>query len=533
MKKKLNILLGLVLSASMVVTACSSTPTSTTGSQAGSSTQSGSTTQAGTAAQSGAAGDKLTWGQGSDVTSFDPHIGKETYAVQVTNHLFDTLTTLDADGKVVGQIAESWEQPDNVTTIFKIRKGIKFHDGTELTAEDVKYSLDRAIASAAVSYIVNFIETVTVNDPNTVTVKTKEPYAPILRNLAVPFSAIIPKAYAEKMKTEGKEFATKPIGSGPYKLVEWKQGDSTTLESFADYFAGPAKTKNLVMKVIPEASQRTIALETGELDLVYDVQANDVQKIKDNSNLVYFEADPLTCFYLSFNTKKAPFDNKLVRQAIRHAIDSQTIIDTILYGNGIPAGDLIAPKVFGYAEDAPYAYDPELAKKLLAEAGHASGLKIKLSVNDAQIRVEVSQAIAAMLQEVGITTEVEVTEFGKFIDSTSNGEHDMAYMGWITSTLDADYTYFSLTHSTQVGRAGNRAFFNNPQADELINKGRFTLDEAQRKQIYAELEDILQEESPYAPIYYNSITVGASKKIQGFVADPIGYHKLENVTVTK
>ena len=197
---------------------------------------------------------------------------------------------------------------------------------------------------------------------------------------------------------------------------------------------------------------------------MYDVQANDVQKIKENSNLVYFEADPLTCFYLSFNTKKAPLDNKLVRQAIRHAIDSQTIIDTILYGNGIPAGDMIAPKVFGYAGDAPYPYDPELAKKLLADAGFASGLNIKLSVNDAQIRVEVSQAIAAMLQEVGINCEVEVTEFGKFIDSTSNGEHDMAYMGWITSTLDADYTYFSLIHSTQVGRAGNRAFFNNPQA---------------------------------------------------------------------
>ncbi|MFB0957671.1 MAG: ABC transporter substrate-binding protein [Clostridiaceae bacterium] len=529
MKKKINILVGLVMTASMVVTACTSTSTSTTAS----GTQGGSTTQAGNTTQAGVATDTITWGQGSDVTSFDPHTGKETYAVQVTNHIFDTLTQLDETGKVVGQIAESWTQPDNVTTIFKIRKGIKVHDGTELTAEDVKYSLDRAIASAAVSYIVNFIDTVKVDDPYTVTVKTKEAYAPILRNLAVPFSAIIPKAYAEKMKNEGKEFATKPIGSGPYKLVEWKQGDSTKLERFDEYYAGPAKTKNLVMKVIPEAAQRTIALETGELDLVYDVQANDVQKIKDNSNLVYYEADPLTCFYLAFNTKKAPFDNKLVRQAIRHAIDSQTIIDTILYGNGIPAGDLIAPKVFGYADDASYSYDPELAKKLLADAGYANGINIKLSVNDAQIRVEVSQAIAAMLQQVGINCEVEVTEFGKFIDSTSNGEHDMAYMGWITSTLDADYTYFSLAHSTQAGRAGNRSFFNNSQADELINKGRYTIDEAQRKQFYAQLEDILQEESPYGPVFYTAITVGASKQIQGFVPDPIGYHKLENVTVAK
>lgn len=474
-----------------------------------------------------AAKDTLIFAQGADVTSMDPHIGKETPAIMVTNQIFDTLMT-SVDGEVEGQIAETWENLSETEIKFNLRKGLTFHDGSPLTAEDVKFSLDRAIASNAVAYIVNFISEVEKVDDYTVIVRTHKPYAAALRNLAHPSAGIVPKAYVEK---DEDFFRLNPVGSGPYKFVEWKQGDSVKLEAFDQYYAGVAATKNVVMKVVPEAAQRTIALETGEIDLATDILANDVSRVKDNQNLQFFEVPGLSCWYLSFNTKKAPFDNKLVRQAIRHAIDVPTIIDAIMYGAGEPAGDLIAPGVFGYAGDEPYEYDVDKAKALLKEAGLEDGFSCKLWVNDNQIRVEVCQAIQGMLMEVGIEVAVEVMEFGSFISRTSDGEHDMAYFGWTTSTADADYTYYPLIHSSQHGAPGNRSFIANPEIDRLLEEARSSTDETARKAAYAAVEDILQDESNNAPLFYATLNAAASKKLSGFVMDAAGYHKLEKVVV--
>ena len=177
--------------------------------------------------------DTLVWGQGADVTSMDPHQGKETPAVEVTDQIFDTLLVVNPEtNELEPQIAESWEQTSDTSYTFKIRQGIKFHDGSELTAEDVKFSLERAINSAAVSYVIDFVDSVEVVDPYTVIVNLKAPYAPALRNLSVPFTAIVPKAVVE---ADEEAFRLHPIGSGPYKFVEWKQGDSVTLEGFDEY----------------------------------------------------------------------------------------------------------------------------------------------------------------------------------------------------------------------------------------------------------------------------------------------------------
>ena len=287
------------------------------------------------------------------------------------------------------------------------------------------------------------------------------------------------------------------------------------------------------MKVIPEASQRTIALETGEIDLAYDILPNDLSKVRDNEKLSLYEAPSLTCFYISMNMNKAPFDNQLVREAINLAIDRQLIIDTIAYGSGEQADCIIAPAVFGYASPGAYEYNPERAKELLAEAGYADGFKTKISVNDNQSRIEVCQVIQAMLQDIGITCEVEVLEFGSFIATSSNGEHDMGYFGWVTSTTDADYTYYSLEHSSQQGAAGNRSFIADAEVDALIETARTTSDEATRLDAYAKLAVRLKEINNNAPIYYSTITAGSNAKVEGFVMDPIGYHKLHTVKVAE
>ena len=473
--------------------------------------------------------DTLVWGQGADVTSMDPHQGKETPTVEVTDQIFDTLLVVNPEtNELEPQIAESWEQTSDTSYTFKIRQGIKFHDGSELTAEDVKFSLERAINSAAVSYVIDFVDSVEVVDPYTVIVNLKAPYAPALRNLSVPFTAIVPKAVVE---ADEEAFRLHPIGSGPYKFVEWKQGDSVTLEGFDEYYAGAPATKNLVMKVIPEAAQRTIALETGEIDIAYDILPNDLTRVEENEDLTLYDVPSVTCYYVTMNMNKEPFNIPEVREAINLAIDRQLIIDTIVSGAGQPADAIIAPDVFGYISPGAYEYDPEKARELLAEAGYENGFETSIWVNDTQTRIEACQAIQAMLMDVGITCNIEVMEFGSFIQATSNGEHDMGYFGWTTSTTDADYTYYSLEHSSQQGAAGNRSFINDPEVDALIEKGRESTDEATRMEAYGELATKLKEINNNAPIYYSNITAGSSNKVENFVMDPNGYHKLDKVKV--
>ena len=473
----------------------------------------------------------LTWAQGADVTSLDPHQGKETPAVQVNTQIFDTLVTVDPEtNEVVPQIAESWEQTDDQTYVFKIREGIKFHDGSDLTAEDVKFSLDRARNSAAVSYIVNFIEEVTVDDDHTVTVKTTAPYAPTLRNLAIPFAAIVQKAVVE---ADENAFIQNPVGSGPYKFVEWNHGDHVTLKAFDDYYAGKPETENLIMKVIPETSQRTIALETGEVDLAYDLAVNDIPKVNSDDKLTVYEIPSLTCWYVSMNMNKKPFDNPKVREAMSMAIDRQTIIDTINAGSGQTADAIIAPAVFGYYSTGVKEYNPTKAKELLAEAGYPNGFSTTLWVNDNQSRIEMCQAMQAMLLEVGVQCNLEVLEFGSFISRTTAGDHDLAYFGWTTSSGDADYSYYSLEHSTQQGAAGNRSFLADPDVDKLIEEARSNTNEEERKELYKELAIKLDEINNNIPVYYSSINVGANKKVEGFVMDANGYHSLEKVKVAQ
>ena len=521
MKKRLSRILAMMLAMLMVLSlaACGSGNKDKT--DGGSGTPSGS----------GSYKDTLTWCQGSDVTSLDPHQGKETPAVQVTCQIFDTLVVVNPEtGELEPQIAESWEQTDDVTYVFKIREGVKFHDGSEVTAADVKFSLERAINSAAVSYIVDFIESVSDNGDGTVTIKTKYPYGPALRNLAIPFAAIVPKALVE---ADEANFILNPVGSGPYQFVEWKQGDHITMKAFDDYYAGKAATENLIMRVVPENAQRSIALETGEVDLAYGLSVNDIPKVEDNPDLVANVISSLSCTYISFNLNKAPFDNPLVREALSIAIDRQAIVDTINSGVGEPADAIIAPGVFGYYSTGVPEYNPERAKELLAEAGYPNGFSTTLWVNENQGRIEICQAIMAMLMDIGVECKLESMEFGSYISRTSAGEHELACFGWTTSSGDAAYTYYSLEHSSQQGAPGNRSFISDPEVDQLIEDARSSSDEATRKELYQKLAIKLAEYNNNMPILYTAVNVGASKNVEGFVMDVNEYHHLENVRVAQ
>ena len=479
----------------------------------------------------GTAKDTLTWVQAADVTSLDPHVGKETPAVTVTCQIFDTLLVMDENNEPAPSLAESFEQIDDKTYEFKLRQDVKFHDGEAMTADDVVFSLNRARESNYVSYVVDAISEVEKKDDYTVVVKTKEPYSPLLSALTVPFTAIVPQ-HAVEADEDG--FALNPIGTGPYKFVEWKQGEYAKMEANPDYFLGAPKTQNLVMKVVPEASQRVIAIETGEADLAYNVSANDSKRVEEDEDLQLFKGASQSVSYLTINETNEKFADKRVRQAIRYAIDKEAIVETMLYGAGEPADSIIPPSTFGFSSKVQkYEHDVEKAKKLLADAGYPNGFSCTLSVTDDSVKNEICQVIQSQLKEIGIEVSIQTKEFGTWLDELGTGSHELSFAGWVCVTGDADYTYYSLLHSTQTGYPGNDAFLKNKDVDKLVVAARETADLEKRQEYYDQLEELLGDLSPYAPLYYESVNVGATKNVSGFTPDPNGYHRLRNIEVTE
>lgn len=476
--------------------------------------------------------DTITFAQSADVTSLDPHVGKQTVAITVTGNVFDTLVKYDADMQIVPNIAESWEALSDTAMQFSIRQGIKFHDGSDLTANDVKYSIQRILDHVEVSYILDFVDSVEVKDDYTIVVNTKEPFGPILSHFAYPAAAIVPQAAVE---ADPEGFALNPIGSGPYKFVEWKQGEYCKLTAFDDYYDGKPATQNIVMKVVPEAAQRTIQLETGEIDLSYDVSANDISKIEGNESLQLLSRQSLRCTFLTTNyTYDGPLKNKDVRHAIEMAIDKQGIVDAVLYGNGQVATSLVPPLAFGYDDTIKASeYNPEKAKQLLADAGYPKGFEISVWTSDDQTDMEMCQIVKSQLAEIGITLNIDVMEWGTLLSKLGNPDHGMIVDYWTTTTADANYTLYPIYHSTSDAMAGNDSFYGSPEADKLLDEAKGSLDEAVRKSNYSQLATLLNEELPYIPMYYPDLTIGASAGVEGLWVSPMGYHELDKVTVTQ
>lgn len=475
--------------------------------------------------------DSLTIAVTADPTSLDPHVGKEIVAVILTNNIFATLLKLTSEGEVAPYVAESWKEIDSKTYEFKIREDIKFHDGSKLTAEDVKFSLDRAIESSYVSFIVNYIDSVDLIDEYNIRINLNSPYSGALINLTVPFAAIVPKAVVE---SNPNGFLEHPIGCGPYEFVEWSQGNQMKMKAFKDYFEEPAKTENVTFRIIPEASQRTIALENGEVDLVYDLAFNDISIIKENENLKLFESPSLNAWYVSMNVEDETLSNKLVRQALRYAVDPQAIIDSVLYGAGTVSNSVIPPAAINYYKDAKYyTQDIEKAKQLLAEAGYPNGLELSLAVAEDVNRVAVCQVLQEQLKQIGVNVKIDIHDASTYYEHANKSEFQLAFYFWICSAGHADYSYSSLLHSSQKGAGGNRSFFDNPEVDKLIEEARQTMDREEIEKCYQQIEEIVYDESPNINLCYTNLIVAARNNVEGFIMHPAGYHNLETVIVNK
>ena len=478
--------------------------------------------------------DTITFAQPADAPSLDPQVGKQLRACTVLSNMFETLVTTDENYEFVPGLAESWNWVSDTRVEFTIRQGVKFHNGETMTVEDVAYSLQRAVDSSYVGYYFTFVDSIEIVGDNVVAVNLKNPYGAAMNTFAATTAAIVCKSVAS---ADEEGFTNHPVGTGPYKFVEWKQSESITLEAFDDYWGGKSPTQYIVMKVVPESTQREIMLETGEIDLAYEFGPSDVSKLEENPNLCLYSCPSTKAVVVDINMRKAegePLADARVRQALVYAIDKQTIVDRLIYGHGAPAANLCTPMVFGY-DDSIVAdkYDPDKARELLTAAGYADGFELRIWTYTEQIYQEVAQVIQGMLDEVGITATIETMEYSTEAARMAGGEdYDICLDYFNSTTGDCGHTLYGQFSST-AGDSSNWNRLSNPEVDALIAIVRETSDNAARQQAASDLWKMLDEIVPQFGVYYEDVLVGASVNVQGFRVTRDGFHVLRNARVVK
>lgn len=459
--------------------------------------------------------EKLVFAQLSDPKTLDPQNSTDNYSQVAITQIYDRLFEIEEkNGTPVPSLVESYKKiNDNVLEIV-LKKGVKFTNGDNLTAEDVKFTLERAKKNPKVAHLYKMIKDIKVLNNNILEIITEEPFAPLLNHLSHKSSSIINK---KEVLKNSENYFNNPTATGPYKVQNWALGDSITLISNENYYKGSPKIKTVVIKAVPEENSRVIGLETGEIDMSLDIPAISWEELEKSGKAKVYSAPSTTTGYVGLNTKSPTLSNKLLRQIIAMAIDKESIVDTIYLGKTKVANQFLAPPVFGYNKDAlPQEYNVEKAQQLLEENGLA-GTKLKISVSSPE-RVQVATIIQDQLKKIGIDLEIELLEWGAFLSQTGSGNTDMFIMGWGPSTYDGDYGYYPNIHTSQMGSNGNRAFYSNPKIDSLLELARKANDIEKRKEYYKEIQEVLNEDVPLIPLYHGNVVYGVNTNLKNVEA---------------
>lgn len=504
MSKKLRSILCCILAVAMVLTGCSGgaskAPADNNGSEA-------------TAKK-----DTINYAISGEPSTFDPHNISDNIATQMFNQIFDRLIRQEADGKLNPGLADSWElSEDGKEITFKLKENVKFHNGDTMTAEDVAFSLNRAIQSKYLQDLVSMMDSAEAVGDNSVKLKLKFSYGPI--EYCIARICIVNKAAVE---ADPEGFGRKPIGTGAYKFVELKSGDKIVAERFDDYYRGKAPIKNLVFKIITDSSTAAVALENGEVDLLSQPALADRENLLNNDKVLYYETELNGNNYIAFNNTDGMFANKKLREAISYAIDKESMLIGAVEGAGAIVDNAIPRDCFGYSENVKgNPYDPEKAKQLLAEAGYPNGFTIKLKTMDSATYYKPTEVLQDQLAQIGITAEIEKMERGAYLsDVYSNAKYDMTVMSMVYSITDADSIY-AFFHSDMIKNGQNFFRASYPEIDKLLDEGRKSSNQEERKAIYEKVGQLLNDEVVLVPLYAYMVGVAVDKDLKGVQASPI------------
>lgn len=474
-----------------------------------------------------------------DARRLNPVIANDHSSGEINGLIFNGLVKYDKDIKLIGDLAERWEVTNGGKTItFYLRKGVRWHDGVEFTAEDCLFTyqkfIDPAVATPYSSSYMDVLKAEAVSK-HIFRVTYKEPFSPALESWG---AGMIPKHLLEGKDINTDDFNRHPVGTGPFKIKEWLASQKLVLEANGDYFEGRPNIDQFIYRIIPDSSTIFQELLSGGVDYMESLtplqylRKSETPRIKDNYRKFRFPANRYT--YLGYNLLSPLFADIKVRQAIAYAIDRQSVIDGILLGLGRPCTGPFSDVSWAYNPRAKsYDYDPNLARRMLADAGwkdnngdgvlEKDGRPFRFTIMTNQgnnERIRTAEIIQQNLKAVGIAVDIRVMEWQAFLEQIDKRSFDAMILGW---SMSRDPDLYDIWHSSKTKKGEyNFIGYKNAEVDRLLVEGRRIFDIHERKKIYYRIHEILAEEQPYAFLYVPDMTPIVHKRFKGIKVEPLG-----------
>lgn len=476
--------------------------------------------------RSGAGGGTFRVALASDVVTLDPALHTDVYSDHVSSQIQETLFTVDFELRIVPLLAERLEQSDDRTYVVTLRRGVRFHNGDPLTANDVVFSLQRVVdptlrspRAGRLAEPLGQAGRIVALDRDTVQITLTAPYAPFLERLTQPYSAILNR---RAVTEAGDGYGRQPVGTGPFKFVEWKTGEAVTLERNAEYWGIPAHVDRLVFKPIPDNATRVASLEAGEVDHLAAVPVEEVPRLREDPRFTTQVRPAVSITFLGFNTSRGPLSDPLLRQAIASVLDRDELVRTIYAGTGQQAVSALDPASWAFEPDVEvYRPDVVRARELLARSS-CRGEELGLAVNQAGEARHTAERIQGVLnQELGLPVRINVMEWGAYLDYLRTGDRHQMYLITWSGGADPDSTLFPLFHSKNWGAAGNRAWYRNERVDALLEMAQSTVDQQDRAEHYREAQRLIARDVPILPVRHGVNSVASNVRVHGFQVHPV------------
>lgn len=456
---------------------------------------------------------ELVVGQGGDISRFDPHFSTSSNDIRISFNIFDNLVSRHPDGKLHPGLATEWKLEGQTTWTFKIRPGVKWHNGDPFSSADAKFSLERTLdpnVKARVSTVFTTVDRIEAPDPVTLIIHTRKPDPLLPARLAFYGGQIVPRKYLEAIGADA--FNTTPVGTGPVRFVSWAKDDRVVLEASDDYWGGKPDFDRMIVRAIPEMAPRVAALLKGEVDIITQLPPDQGERVNAGPTARMVGALYAGLYVLAVNSKRPPLDNPLVKQALSLAIDRESIVKELWRGRGVvPSGPIARGDNHFDPSLPPLPYDPGEARARLKKAGYRNEeIVIETTSGYTANDKPMSEAIQAMWLDAGINAKVEVIEYS--VRAQKNRDRSFKGVWWSdpTSTLgDPDGMMWRL-----LAPGGPQDYWRHPKFDELGEAARFSVDEKFRGQAYREMTAVFLEHFPWVPVIQPYEDYGLQKYVE-------------------
>lgn len=556
MKKKL---VSVVLACAMVfsLAACGSSNTQS-GTEAGNAAEEVSSETSGAneptegnlvsaTADSVSADNDLVIAIEGSVSGLDPHNVSDTNAISATSGMYETLVTFDENQEMTGGLAKSWEvSDDSLTYTFHLQEGVKFHDGTDFTAQSVIDNINRVTdpannLSRRRLFIVtdsdgnesSRIASMEATDDTTLVITLADAYN-IFLNKLTQFMIISPAALEEY----GNDILYHPCGTGPFVYSEWTEGDHTTMVKNDDYWQGAPSVDSVTIREVPESGSRTAMLQTGEADMIYPMSSDQITAVSGNEDITVSTGTSNIMRYVTLNMDVEALSDIKVRQAMNYAIDKDAYIQLMYSGYGLPATSCVPSCISYYQEQTAYTYDVEKAKSLMEEAGYADGFKLTLWGDNTTQEIKGMTFIQQQLAQIGIEVEVvpmePATVSDKIYVDKEEAEINMWYVNWSASDRSFDSSVRALLHSSMMPpTSANTAYYNNSEFDNLLDQALATADTAELENLYGQAQEVAWNDCPWLFLGNDQLIYATKSYLSGANVLPDGALNFKNAVLAQ